>query len=447
VTPLPEPVTQRLANGLTVITVTRRDLPLVSASVVVQGGSAFDGDGRAGRAALTAALLAEGTATRSATEIDRAVEALGTSIGAGAEADGMALGLTVRSDNLDQAMGLVSDIARNAAFSPEELERQRAQAIDAFTVTLGDPGSVSRLVAMRALYGTGSYGHPEGGTAASLRALTREDVLTAYRRAWRPSNATLILAGDLDPAAARTLAERHFGTWAEPSEVTVTLAEPVRPRGTIRDVIVIDMPEAGQAAVAVARGTLRRADPNYYRTLLANAVLGGGYSSRLNQEIRIRRGLAYGAGSSLSARARGGAFVAATQTRNETAPEVLALILAEMRRLGAEPVPAAELDTRRAVLLGGYGRNAETTAGLADIVGTYVLSGVGPEEIGRYQAAVLGADAAGVRAAATDMLSPEGATMVIVGNASAFIEKLRRERRNVTVIPIGELNLDSPTLR
>ncbi|HEY0013581.1 MAG TPA: pitrilysin family protein [Allosphingosinicella sp.] len=447
VTPIPAPVTQRLANGLTVVTVTRRDLPLVSASVVVVSGAASDPQGRAGRASLTAALLSEGTATRSATEIDRAVEALGTSIGAGAASDGMALGLTVRSDNLDAAMELVSDVARNPAFSAEELERQRAQAIDAFTVTMGDPGSVSRLVAMRALYGLGSYGHPQGGTAASLRALTREDARAAYARAWKPSNATLVLAGDIDPAAARALAERHFGSWADPADVAVVSYEPVRPRGTIDNVIVVDMPDAGQAAVAVARGTLRRADPNYYRTLLANAVLGGGYSSRLNQEIRIRRGLAYGAGSSIDARARGGAFVAATQTRNETAPEVLGLILAEMRRLGAAPVPAAELDTRRAVLLGGFGRNAETTAGLADIVGTYVLSGVGPEEIGRYQDAVLGVDAAGVRAAATEMLAPEGATMVIVGNARTFIDRLRRERRNVTVIPIGELNLDSPTLR
>jgi zinc protease len=447
VTPIPEPVTQRLANGLTVVTVTRRDLPLVSAQVVVRGGAASDPRDRAGRAALTAALLSEGTATRSATDIDRAVEALGTSIGAGAEIDGMALGLTVRSDNLDAAMTLVSDIAQNAAFSPEELERQRAQAIDAFTVTLGDPGPVSRLAAMRALYGNGAYGHPQGGTATSLRALTRDDVLAAYRMAWRPGNATLVLAGDIDPAAARALAERHFGSWADRSGIAATAAEPARRPAAIDNVIVIDMPEAGQAAVAVARGTLPRSDPNYYRTLLANAVLGGGYSSRLNQEIRIRRGLAYGAGSGVDARAEGGTFFAATQTRNETAPEVLGLILAEMRRLGAAPVPAAELDTRRAVLLGGFGRNAETTAGLADIIGTYVLSGVGPEEIGRYQNAILGVDAAGVRTAATEMLAPEGATMVIVGDARAFIDRLRRERRNVTVIPIAELNLDSPTLR
>jgi zinc protease len=227
----------------------------------------------------------------------------------------------------------------------------------------------------------------------------------------------------------------------------VSSEEPVPARTQSGEVIVIDMPEAGQAAVAVARGALPRNSPNYYRTLLANAVLGGGYSSRLNQEIRIRRGLAYGAGSFVDARARGGAFVATTQTQNATASEVLGLILAEMSRLGAEPVASAELDTRRAVLLGAYGRNAETTAGIAGLIGSYVLSGVGPDEIGRYQRAVLGVDAAAVRAAASELLGPEGATMVIVGDARAFLPRLRRERANVRVIPIAELNLDSPTLR
>ncbi|HEX8642506.1 MAG TPA: pitrilysin family protein [Allosphingosinicella sp.] len=445
-TPLPAPATQRLANGLTLITVSNRELPLVSASMVVRGGAARDPAGRAGRASLTAALLSEGTASRSATDIDRQVEALGSSIGSGAESDGMSVGLTVRSENVDEALALVSDIARNASFAPEELERQRAQAIDAFTVTMGSPGAVARLAAMRALYGAGSYGAPAGGTANSLRAITRDDVVGAYRQAWRPDNATLILTGDIDPAAARALAERHFGGWTS-SEAVVSSEEPVPARTQSGEVIVIDMPEAGQAAVAVARGALPRNSPNYYRTLLANAVLGGGYSSRLNQEIRIRRGLAYGAGSFVDARARGGAFVATTQTQNATASEVLGLILAEMSRLGAEPVASAELDTRRAVLLGAYGRNAETTAGIAGLIGSYVLSGVGPDEIGRYQRAVLGVDAAAVRAAASELLGPEGATMVIVGDARAFLPRLRRERANVRVIPIAELNLDSPTLR
>jgi zinc protease len=445
--PLPEPVIQRLANGLTVVTVTSRELPLVSASLVAGGGSAEDPQGRAGRAMLSAALLTEGTAARSATEIDRAAEALGASLGSGADWEGASVGLTVRTANLDAALALVADVARNPTFAAEELERQRDQAIDAFTVTTRNPGALARLVAARALFGTGAYGHPASGTEASLRAITRDDVVAAYRENWAPSNATLILTGDIDPAAARSLAERHFGSWqtaTPPGRDRSAPAAGARPRG---EVIVVDMPGAGQAAVAVTRATLPRSDPRYYRTLIANAVLGGGYSARLNQEIRIRRGLAYGAGSFVEARRRGGSMTATTQTRNETAAEALGLILAEMRRLGAEPIPASEIDIRRAVILGSYGRNAETTAGMAELIGTYVMSGIGPDEIGRYQQAVLGVSPEEAQAAAAELLSPDGATMVIVGDARLFLERLRRERANVTVIPIAELSLDSPRLR
>jgi zinc protease len=445
--PLPQPVTQRLANGLSVVTVSSRELPLVSASIVAGGGSAADPIGRAGRAGLSAALMTEGTATRSATEIDRAAEALGSSLGSSAGWEGSSVGLTVRSDNLDAALALVADVARNPAFAAEELERQRDQAVDAFAVTMSDPGALSRLVAMRALFGEGAYGHPAGGTAATLRAITREDVVSAYREAWAPSNATLILTGDVDPAAALALAERHFGSWRAELPAAARTRPPAAGARRPGEVIVVDLPEAGQAAVAVARPTIARGDPNYYRALIANAVLGGGYSARLNQEIRIRRGLAYGAGSGVDARRRAGAFLATTQTRNETAAEVLGLILAEMRRLGAEPIPAAEIDTRRAVLLGSYGRNAETTEGIAGIIANYVMSGVGPDEIGRYQQAVLGVSPAEAQAAARDLLSPEGTVMVIVGDARHFLPRLRRERANVTVIPASELNLDRAALR
>ena len=446
VTALPEPVTQRLANGLTLVTVSRRELPLVSISLSVGGGSASDPQGKAGRATLTAALLTEGTATRSATEIDRAVEAMGTSLGSGADGDGMALGLTVRSDHADSALALISDIARNPAFAAEELERQRTQFSDALTVTMSDPGALSRLVAMRALYGAGPYGHPAAGTAASLRAITREDVLTAYRASWTPANATLVITGDVDAQAARALAERHFGSWTgtdvAPRPAPATDVEPAH-----RDVVVIDMPGAGQAAVIVVRNLIARSDPRFYRTLVANAVLGGGYSSRLNQEVRIRRGLAYGASSYVDARQRGGSFLAVTQTRNDAASEVLGLILAEMQRLGAEPIPPAELDVRRAVILGGFGRTVETTAGLADLIGGYVIDGVGPDEIGRYQRSVLAVTPEEARGAAAELLSPSGATMVIVGDAPLFVDQLRRGRSTVTVIPLSELDLDSPSLR
>jgi len=442
---VPTPVSQRLANGLTVITATSRSVPLVTISLVARGGAADDREGRAGSASLAASVMTEGTTTRSAAEIDAAVEALGASLGSGAGWDGSQLGLTVRTADAGTAAALIADIARNAALSAEELERQRAIAADGVRVAMRDPGDVAGMAAGRALYGDSDYGHPAGGTAASLAAITRADLEAAYRAAWRPANATLIFAGDIDPAQALALARRHFGGWRAGAAPAAHQAAP-RPAPRT-EVIVVDMPGAGQAAVAVARNGLARRDPLFYRALVANAVLGGGYSARLNQEIRIRRGLSYGSGSSLDARREAGPFVAATQTRNDAAAEVLGLILGEMRRLGAEPIPAAELDARRASLTGDFGREVETTAGLAQLVSSYVLRGIDPAELVRYQRSVLAVTPAEAQAAAARLFRAEGATIVIVGEASQFLERLRREQANVIVIPIAELNLDRPGLR
>src|SRR5436190_683905 len=442
---VPAPVTQRLANGLTVITVPSRSLPLVTISLVAPGGASRDSEGRAGTASLAASVMTEGTASRSATEIDAQVEALGSSLGGGAGWGGSSLGLTVRTANADRATALMADVARHATLPAEELERQRAIAADAVRVVMRDPGDLAGMATARALYGLSDYGHPAGGTEASLAAITRADIEAAYRAQWRPDNATLVFAGDIAPAEALRLAELHFGGWRSGGAPAAHVSSP-RPAPRT-GVLVVDMPGAGQAAVAVARDGIARRDPRFYRALVVNAVLGGGYSARLNQEIRIRRGLSYGSGSSIDARREAGPFVASTQTRNDAAAEVLGLILGEMRRLGAEPVPAAELNARRASLTGDFGRDVETTSGLAQLVSSYVIRGVDPAEILRYQASVLAVTPAGAQGVAADLLRPEGATIVIVGDSSKFLEALRRTQPNVTVIPLTELNLDRAALR
>ena len=442
---VPAPVIDHLANGLTLITVPSHAVPLVSAMLVAPGGAAEDPAGRAGRATLTASVMTEGTATRSSQQIHAAAEALGASLGGSADWDGAQLSLTVRTADAGTAVALIADVARNASLPAAELERQRAIATDAVRVAMRDPGDVASLAAARALFGAADYGHPAAGTEASLAAITRADIESAYRATWQPGNATLILSGDIDPAEARRLAELSFGSWSAgpaPAHHAATAAPPAQGQ-----VIVVDMPGAGQAAVAVARGGIARRDPRFYPAIVANAVLGGGYSARLNQEIRIRRGLSYGSGSSLDARREAGPFIASTQTRNDAAAQVLGLTLGEMRRLGAEPISAAELAARRASLTGDFGRNVETTAGLAQFVASYVERGIDPAELLRYQPSVLAVTPAEAQAAAASLLAPDGATVVIVGDAAQFLPALRRDHPNVTVIPIAGLRLDSPTLR
>ena len=442
---LPRPVETRLANGMRVIVVDRPGLPLVSAQLVADGGAALDPAGKAGLAGMTAGLLTKGTKTRSATQIAQAVESLGGSIGSEADWDGSAVTLSVKSDQLAPAMTILADVARNPAFAAEELDRARAQTIDGLTVQLKDPGALSQLVAARAVYGAAPYGNPESGTPASLKTLTPADLASAYRASWRPERSTLILVGDVRADAGRALAQKLFGDWkgtGAPASVAKVEAAGAAPR-----VIVVDLPDAGQAGVVVARPGLARSDPQYYAGQVANATLGVGFTSRLNQEIRIKRGLAYGARSSLDARRDVGPFTAATQTKNPSAAEVVSIITAEMQRLGTQPAPVSELASRKAVLVGSFGRTIETNAGIAGLVGDYVVEQVGIDELGRFIPSVEGVDPAAVQAAAARLFDTKGASIVVVGDAKSFVEPLRKAYPNLEVLPASALNLDSPTLK
>ena len=443
-TTLPVPVETRLANGLRVITVERHGLPLVTAALVATGGGATDPAGRAGVGSLASELMTKGTTTRSATEIARQIESLGASIESGVDRDGASVAVTVKSDELAKALPILADVATHPVFARDEIERARAQAIDGVTVAMKDPAQLAGMIASRAVFGTGPYAAPLSGTPASLQAVTRDDLTTSYAKTWNPAQAALIMVGDITPAAAKALAQAQFGGWKPAATVTPPLA--ATPFAPPR-IVVVDMPGAGQAGVVVARPGIERSDARYYPLEVANTVLGGGFSSRLNQEIRIKRGLAYGAGSSVQARRLPGIVSARTQTKNATAPEVVTLIEQQMAAMGTAPVPTDELETRKAVLVGGFGRTIETTDGIAGILGNYVLQSVPLDELARYTTKVEAVDPASVQSASAQLLDPKAASIVVVGDAKAFIDPLRKAYPGLQLLPEDQVSLDAPTLK
>ena len=444
-TDLPQPSETRLANGLRVITVERHDLPLVTASLVALGGATTDPDGKAGTSSLTATLLTKGTATRSATEIARQIEALGGSINSDSGRDGATIDITVKSDQLMPATAILADVAINPTFKADEIERARAQAIDGVTLTMKDPARLAALVANRAVFGTAPYGAPVEGTPTSLKAIDRSALLASYRRTWRPEDSALVIVGDVKQAAARKLAEQQFGGWKSPSGTPPsTRSTPSLPKPRV---IVVDMPDAGQAGVVVARPGIARSDSRYYPLSVANTVLGGGFSSRLNQEIRIKRGLAYGAGSSVFAGRMPGSISARTQTKNPSAAEVASLIAQQMTLMGSARTPDDELDTRKAVLIGSFGRAVERTAGLAGIIDGYVLQGVPIGELQLYTGKVDAVDSADVQQVSRAFLSPASASVVVAGDAKQFLDPLRKAYPSLEVIEASKISLAGESLR
>jgi zinc protease len=442
---LPKAAEKVLANGLRVVVARSSSLPLVTADLTVKTGAWADPQGLAGANAMMADMLTEGTKTRSARDVARQVESLGASLSSGGGLESASVTLNAMPDKLTEAMTIMADVAKNPAFAPAELERQREQALDGLRVAYQQPGQVAGYAAAPVVYGGTLFGHVVTGTPDSIARLKPADLAALHAAAFRPDNAILVLTGDLEPEAGFALAEKAFGDWGKPA-APLPPAPTIRPQGQPR-AVVIDIPGTGQASVNVARPGIARGDPDYYTGVVATTVLGGGYSARLNQEIRIKRGLSYGASARLSAARTTGSFRASAQTKNESAPQVLELIDAEMTKLAAEPAGADELKARKSTLVGEYGRELATSGGLADILGNYALYGIPLDEVSRYTAKVEAVDASQVQAFARRVLDPAGASVIIAGDAKAFVPALKAKLPTVEVIPVGDLDLGSPTLR
>jgi zinc protease len=429
-----------LANGLTVVTAKTGDIPLAAMTLVIKGGASDDPAGRAGLANIAAELATRGTTTRSEQQIAADIESLGATLSSSADVDGITLSISVPTAQLEAAGGILADIAQNAAFPADEFERTRQRAVERYTVSLQDPSNVASLVAQRAIYGAAPYGNVTTGTATSLQSLTRADLEKHFGESWHPANAALVIAGGIDPAAASRVAKNLFGNWrgkAAPRQPSQERAgEPLRTR-----TIVVDIPNAPQTAIVAAVRGVKRSDPAYFSTLVANSLLGGGTTSRIFQEVRTKRGLSYSTASFMPERMDDAALTGWAQTKSERAAELIDVMLTEFDRMTKEPFPPDALPGRKAVTIGHFDRQTETSTGFANRIAALFRQNVAPQEATRYTDAFAAVEPEQVASAVARVFA-RPATLVIVGDSSKFIDALRKLRPDVEVIAFRKLDLD-----
>ena len=441
----PVVVERTLSNGLRVIVAKSTNLPIMNAQLVMAGGAAGDPADRAGLASMTAGLASQGAGDRSAPEIARTLEALGANIGGGAGADSTSLFLSAPIASADQAGAVFADVVLRPTFADEEVARSRTQTVNALRVNLRQPGPLASLVLNRLAFGPASYGAAASGTPESVAAVTRNEIVSFHDRWWRPDNAALIITGGMEPEAGFAFAERTLGNWARPASAAPMAVNRAGGAAPPPRIVVIDLPGSGQAAVAAAVRGPRRSDAGYYPLAVVNSVIGGGQNGHLFQEVRAKRGLSYGANSSLGARVDGGLLSAATQTKNESAAEVVGLVLAEFDRLRTEVVTEQAVTDRETFITGAFSRALETTGGLGGVLADAVTYGLPLTEISTYPQRIAATTPESLMVAA-QAVSSDGAYVVVVGQASEFIDALRAAYPDVVVIPAAELDLNSPTL-
>lgn len=437
---------QALANGLQVVTARTGNIPLVTMALVLKGGASTDPAGKAGLAAMAAELATKGTRTRSAQAIAAEIESLGGRLSANSGPDGIILSVSAPAANLEAAGRILADVAQNATFPAAEVERERKKALDGLSIALKNPGALASMVALPVLYGDAPYATLESGTPRSIAGLAQADLAAYYRQWFHPANAALIVSGGIANAEASALAQRLFGSWQgqgpAPTPPAERAGEGAKPR-----TVVVDLPGAGQAAVVAAVRGVNRAHPDYYNLSVANAVLGSGSNGRLFQEVRVKRALSYGAYSGMPARADEALLTASAQTKNESAADVAKIFLDELDRLGTEPFEADAIEKRKAFIVGGFNRQAESGTGFAATLASLLQQGLKPAEAIRYTTAIQGVSPEAAAQAAAQVTSSDRATLVIVGDAAKFIDKLRALRPDVELIEADQLDLESAALR
>ncbi len=439
-----QPTETKLENGLRVIVAERPGLPLLAAELVVRNGAEIDPQKFPGTASMTSALLIKGTESMSAPQIASTIESLGGEISSDADWDESSASVVAMSDKADAALAILADVVEHPVFKQEEIDRLKKQRLDGLRVALEQPGAVATFAAERVVFGDGEYGHSINGTIESVQAMHRDDIVRLYKKYYVPANAALVLVGDLTPEQGQAYARKFFGSWK--GDAAAAGPEPSNSGQWKPENIVIDMPQAGQAAVLVSKPAIKRNSPDYFPGLVANAALGRGFISRLNREIRIKRGLSYGARSALDARRDTGPFTASAQTKNESAAEVAKLMIGELKRLTTDPVDGEELKSRKALLTGAYARALETNEGFADRLAALAAYGLPLERLNQFIPnvnAVTSKEA--TEFAAKYLTSPP--SLIIAGQGQAFLAALKKDFSDVKVIPQSKLNLNSANLQ
>jgi zinc protease len=434
-----------LANGLRVVTVERHNEPAVTVELLLPAGALFEPAAKAGLASAAADLLTKGTASRSAQQIAAAADDVGGQLETTATADFTLVTATFTADQLSLALDLVSDVVLHPTFPADEIERWRHQATSNLAINKSSARWIADTAFQRAIFGAYPYGAPLGGTTESVAALTRDDLVAFQRAHYLPNGAILAVAGDFQPAAALAAIDRTLGGWARgaaPPPPALNL-----PAYTHRRIVVVDKPDAVQTEIRVGQAAYAYGDPDLFVGRLYATVLGGGSSFRLFQEIRRKRGLAYGAYSSFAENLYSGSFTAFTSTKTASTVDALELTLEVIAGMAKEPVPAAELNEAKTYLNGSFPLEIETAPGVTRRIVSALAHGRGRDFLDGYRDRIGAVSAAEIQRFAGGRIHPDSCVIVLVGNAAAFGADLSKRLGAYETIPAADFDPLAVSLR
>ena len=429
---VPPITTRQLPNGMRIVVVEQHELPIADVMLQIRNGGEADPAGHTGTAALTSALLTEGTTTRSALQIADQAAFLGVRVGAGSGWEQSTVSLHTPTAQLDSALALFADVALRPTFPAPDLERVRKVRLTSLQQLRDRGPAIADRAYATALYGEQHpYGRPLAGTEASIAAISRADLQSFYDTYYRPNNATLLVVGDVKPDDVERRAQALFGGWARRDVPPPSNATANTPKATT--LVLIDKPGAAQSSFRLGGIGAPRSTQDYFALQVLNTILGGSFTSRLNQNLRETRGYTYGAGSGFSMRRMAGPFTASAEIVSAKSDSALTEFMKELRAI-RDTVPSDELAKAKRYLQLSLPEDFETTGSIAGQLLPLITYDI---PLDFYNTAVerIGAvTQADVQRVARQYVDPDRLTLVIVGDRKTIEPGLRALRPGEIIV-------------
>jgi zinc protease len=413
----PDWTEHRLSNGLPVIIVERHRNPVVSFRYILKGGADTDPMGKAGRASLATDLWTKGTSKHTASQIDETVEFYGAVLRAGTDRNSAELAMNAASEHFGTLLPLAAEVALGPTLPEAEVVQARDLAVTDLKQAADKVGDLADRALMAQMFPNHPYGQMAQGSVASVSGLTRADLQAFFAENLQPANAMIVVSGDVQPKALLTKLESLFGK-TKAGKAVQTHVPATKPTSKMT-ITVIDKPGAVQSALRVAAPGLTPKDKDVDSWEVANAILGGLFTSRLNANLREAKGYTYGAGSRYTRWEQPGYVAARTSVETKYTVPAVSEILKEFDRMRKEPVPAEELAKAKAYLIGTFPGRFETAADVAEAVTNLKLLNLPVDSVRKYRERVNAVSVADVQRVSKRFLDPARLTLIIAGDAKA----------------------------
>lgn len=431
---------QKLSNGLAVWIVEHHEVPLAQVNLIVRSGSAADPIGKYGIGSLTAAMLDEGAGKSSALELADSLEFLGANLSTTSTFDYSAVRLSVPVSKLGDALPIMSDVSLRPAFPANELDRLKKERLTSLLQARDNPAALIGIAFPRIVFGqTHRYGTSANGLPPAIEAFTVADLQAFYRAHYRPDNATLIVVGDVTPASVMPMLEKAFGAWKAEGMAPLVAEVPMAPQLKSRQIYIVDKPGAPQSQVRIGWVGVPRSTADYAALEVLNTILGGSFTSRLNQNLREDKGYSYGASSAFDMRLSAGPFLAAAGVQSDKTAPAVQEFFNELNNI-VKPIPEEELKKAKNYVALGFPGEFETTGDLARKLEDLVVYNLPEDTYAKFVGTVTSVTAAQLQALAARYIQPDKMAVVIVGDRQSIEGPIRQlNLGTINYVTIDEL--------